>query len=93
MEPTRPMMVTPSRTLLTTRVSASRIRVTSVVKRVASWAGGSRSTWDRSARARWTNIRSCSSRMTSSTSCCTITVWPYCATDLAAVTRMTMTGT
>ena len=64
----------------------------SVVKRAASWAGASRSSRVRSAWVRWENMRPCSSRITSSTTCCTCTFWKYCAAAFTEVTSTTSAG-
>ena len=90
---TSPTMVTASATPFTARVRASRITVASVVKRVASWAGASRSTRARSARARWANMRPCRSRITSSTVRCTCTFCRYWATAFTLVIATTSAGT
>ena len=86
------MIVIPSRNPLTARVSDSRMIVASVVNRVARLAGASRSTWIRSACIKWANIRPCSSRITSSTSCCTSTLCAYWVAAFAAVMMITMMG-
>ena len=88
----RPTTVTASAPPFTARVSASRIVAASVVKRAASCAGASRSSLVRSVRVRWENMRPCSSRITSSTTCCTWTFWKYCAAAFTAVTSTTSTG-
>ena len=91
-EPTRPITVTASATPLTVRVSASRMIVASVVKRAASCAGASRSSRARSACVRCANMRPCSSRITSSTICCTCTFWKYWAAALIEVMATTSAG-
>ncbi len=85
--------MTASASEFTVRIRASRITVASVVKRAASCAGASRSIRATSAARRWPNIRSCSPRITWSTSTWTLVVWPYCAAALPAVMTTTSTGT
>ena len=89
---TSPKTVTTSPTALTARISASRTVVASVVKWAAMAAGASRSRVARSPPTSWANMRSCSSRITSSTSFVTSTVCPYWAAALAEVMATTSAG-
>ena len=66
---TSPITVTISATADTVRDKAPPIAVASVVNRVASWAGASRSTRARSVPVKCANMRICRSRMTSNTIC------------------------
>ena len=91
-DPTRPMTVSMSATPLIDLVSASRMAAASTVKRVACRAGASRTTLARSARVRARNRSACKASITRSTTDCTATAWPNCATALAQVTRMITSG-
>ena len=87
-----PTTVTTSPTAFTARIIASRTVVASVVKWAASAAGASRSRVAKSPRTNCANIRSCNSRITSSTNWVTSTVCPYWAAALAEVMATTKAG-
>ena len=84
-------MVSTSAPPLIALVSASRIAAASTVKRVACRAGAPRATVARSARVSARNSAFCKPSITWSTTDCTVTACPYCASALAHTTP-TITG-